>query len=64
MLTMVVSCTLVLIHSISAPSGDCLLADHVVFVGDLLKDVDLGSGETFDVELEKRQRWGCGRWTV
>lgn len=27
---------------------------HVVFAGYLLKDVDLGNGETFDVELEKR----------
>lgn len=25
---------------------------HIVFVGYLFKDVDLGSGETFDIELE------------
>ena len=30
MLTMVVSCTLVVIHSISAPSGDCPAADQAI----------------------------------
>ena len=27
---------------------------HIVSAGYLLKDVNLGSGETFDIELEKR----------
>ena len=41
----------VLIYLVGLLQGDHC---HIVFADYLLKDVDLGNGETFGVELEKR----------